>query len=86
MMAHGHWEIDRLYEAVRGLVAIVEVGVFNSAQDRLLHGVKVALGDATGRGCLHEFTHHDAADRCLCDACGEDLTPVPETVASEGTN
>ena len=58
-----------LMNAVRALVDVLEAGTVNSAQRKQLHRVKVALGEASGSGCLHERSAYEEGDVLICLDC-----------------
>lgn len=68
---HGH-----LRGSVRALLAVLEASSLNTEQQRLMHQVRVIIGDAHGRGCPHENTVYEEGDRLICQDCREDVTPA----------
>ena len=64
-----------LTDAVRMLVAVIEVGTINSEQHRLLQYVKAALGDEHEPFCIHANTAYEEGDVLVCQDCAAVLAP-----------
>ncbi len=67
VLVHSH---DNITSMVRNLVRAIEAGSYNSDQSRILHDIKVALGDAKGLFCKHENASNNDEDKLICPDCG----------------
>ena len=58
-----------LIDAVRLLVAVIEVGTINSEQHRMLQYVKAVLGDEHEPFCAHANSAYEEDNVLVCQDC-----------------
>lgn len=72
--------VYQLTEALRALLVVFEVGPINAEQRRMIHKVRLLLGDAEGSDCRHEHIAYEddkrtgITDILICQDCRGVLT------------